>query len=167
MAVALELGIGFDEASKGLSDFHGTDRRFQYKGEVNGFTIIDDYAHHPTEIAATLKAAANYPHKELWVVFQSHTYTRTRAFLPEFAQALHTADHVVLADIYAARETDTLGISAQTLQTRIQELGCDCHYFPSFGEIEDFLLEKCQKGDLVITMGAGDVLKIGEELLAK
>lgn len=167
LAAALELGIGFDKAAAGLSMFHGTDRRFQYKGEVNGVTIIDDYAHHPTEIAATLKAASNYPHRELWCVFQPHTYTRTKAFLPEFAEALSHADHIVLADIYAARETDTLGISSQTLQEEIQKLGKTCYYFSTFEEIEKFLLKNCMHGDLLITMGAGDVLKIGENLLSR
>ena len=167
MAAALELGIGFDQAATGLSMFHGTDRRFQYKGEVNGVTVIDDYAHHPTEIAATLKVAANYPHRELWCVFQPHTYTRTKAFLPEFAEVLSKADHIVLADIYAARETDTLGISSRTLQAEIEKLGKTCHYFSTFEEIEKFLLKKCIHGDLLITMGAGDVLKIGENLLSR
>lgn len=167
LAAALELGIGFDKAASGLSMFHGTDRRFQYKGEVNGFTIIDDYAHHPTEITATLKAASNYPHRELWCVFQPHTYTRTKAFLHEFAEALAHADHIVLADIYAARETDTLGISSRTLQEEIQKLGKTCYYFSTFEEIEEFLLKKCMHGDLLITMGAGDVLKIGENLLSR
>lgn len=167
MAAALELGIDFNKAAAGLSMFHGTNRRFQYKGEINGVTIIDDYAHHPTEIAATLKAAANYPHRELWCVFQPHTYTRTRAFLTEFAEVLSKADHIVLADIYAARETDTLGISSQTLQAEIEKLGKTCHYFSTFDDIEKFLLEKCIHGDLLITMGAGDVLKIGENLLSK
>ena len=128
-------------------------------------TIIDDYAHHPTEIRATLHAAARYPHKTLWCVFQPHTYTRTKAFLPQFADALSLADRVVLADIYAARETDTLGISSRTLQKAIAETGKECFYFPSFDEIENFLLEHCTNGDLLITMGAGDVVKIGENLL--
>ena len=167
LATSMELGITFAEACDGLSMFHGTDRRFQYKGEVNGFTIIDDYAHHPTEIEATLKAAANYPHKELWCVFQPHTYTRTKAFMQQFAKALSHADHIVLADIYAARETDTLGISSQTLQAEIEKLGKPCYYFSTFDEIEKFLLKKCMHGDLLITMGAGDVLKIGENLLSK
>ena len=153
--------------SSALADFHGTDRRFEYKGEINGITIIDDYAHHPTAITATLKAAANYPHKSLWCVFQPHTYTRTKAFLKEFAQALALADHVILSDIYAARETDNLGISSQTLQQEIQALGKNCTYFPSFREIERFILENCTPGDLLITMGAGDVVNIGENLLKK
>ncbi len=167
IAAALELGISFSEIQAGLKAFHGTDRRFQYKGKVNGVTVIDDYAHHPTEIEATLKAAANYPHRELWCVFQPHTYTRTKAFLHQFAQALCHADHVILADIYAARETNTLGISSLALKEELQKLGKTCYYFPSFEEIEKFLSEKCMHGDLLITMGAGDVLKIGENLLSK
>ena len=138
-----------------------------FKGEIGGVTIIDDYAHHPTEIEATLHAAKNYPHQKLWCVFQPHTYTRTKALLPEFAKALTLADHVVLADIYAARETDDLGISSQDLQKQIQELGTPCEYFPTFDEIESFLLKSCAHGDLLITMGAGDVVNIGEHLLGK
>ena len=125
------------------------------------------YAHHPTEIRATLTAAANYPHKKIWCVFQPHTYTRTKALLPEFAQALTLADHVILADIYAARETNTIGISSADLQERIQALGTPCEYFPSFDEIENYILSHCASGDLLITMGAGDVVRIGEQLLGK
>ena len=161
------LGLTEEVIIKGLGSFTGTDRRFQYKGEVAGVTVIDDYAHHPTEIEATLHAAGNYPHQKIWCVFQPHTYTRTKALLPEFAKALTLADHVVLADIYAARETDTLGISSENLQKRIQELGTPCEYFPTFDEIENFLLENCSRGDLLITMGAGDVVNIGEHLLGK
>ena len=159
------LGIDSAAAAKALLSFSGTDRRFDYKGSIGGITIIDDYAHHPTEITATLKAAANIPHKTLWCVFQPHTYTRTKAFLQDFAKALCLADKVVLADIFAARETDTLGISSETLRDEILSLGHECYYFPSFDEIENFLLENCINGDLLITMGAGDVLKIGENLL--
>ena len=100
-------------------------------------------------------------------MFQPHTYSRTKAFLPEFAQALSHADKLVLADIFAAREKDTLGISSQTLQAEIEKLGHECYYFPTFDEIENFLLENCTKDDLLITMGAGDVVKIGESLLKK
>lgn len=165
IAAARLLDLSMDTIQKGLLSFTGTDRRFQYKGEKNGFTIIDDYAHHPTEIRATLTAAKHYPHKELWCVFQPHTYTRTKAFFHEFAEALALADHVVLADIYAARETDTLGMSSEHLAETIQSLGTDSHYFPSFQAIQEFITENCKKGDLLITMGAGDVVNIGEELL--
>ncbi len=161
------LNLSEDVIIKGLGSFTGTERRFQYKGEVGGVTIIDDYAHHPTEIEATLHAASNYPHQKIWCVFQPHTYTRTKALLPEFAKALTLADHVVLADIYAAREQNTIGISSEDLQKSIQELGTPCEYFPTFDEIENFLLENCAHGDLLITMGAGDVVNIGEHLLGK
>ena len=161
------LGISDDVTAKALLHYGGTDRRFEYKGKVNGFAIIDDYAHHPTEIKATLLAAKNYPHRTTWCVFQPHTYTRTQAFLSDFAKALSLADEIVLADIYAAREKDTLGISSRTLQAEIEKLGHRCYYFPSFEEIENFLLTNCTKDDLLITMGAGDVVKIGENLLRK
>lgn len=165
IAAARLLGLSMDTIQKGLLSFTGTNRRFEYKGEKNGFTIIDDYAHHPTEIRATLNASRHYPHKELWCVFQPHTYTRTKAFFQDFAKALSLADHVILADIYAARETDTLGVSSEQLSETIQSLGTDSHYFPSFQAIKEFITENCKKGDLLITMGAGDVVNIGEELL--
>ena len=165
IAAADLLGISFEAIHKGLLSFHGTARRFEYKGTRNGVTIVDDYAHHPTEILATLTAAENYPHKELWCVFQPHTYTRTKAFFHEFAEALSSADHVILADIYAAREYDDLGISSAQLAEEIKKTGCDVHYLPSFEAIEAFLTEHCQDGDLLITMGAGDVVNIGENLL--
>ncbi|MBQ7954492.1 MAG: UDP-N-acetylmuramate--L-alanine ligase [Lachnospiraceae bacterium] len=165
IALADLLNLSRKTVADALLSFSGTNRRFEYKGSIGGVTIIDDYAHHPTEITATLQAAQTYPHKNLWCVFQPHTYTRTKTFMKEFAQALSLADNVVLADIYAARETDTLGISSETLQKEIEKLGHTCYYFPSFDEIENFLLTNCINGDLLITMGAGDVLKIGENLL--
>ena len=168
-AIALSdlLTVSREDAKTALLGFTGTNRRFEKKGTIGGITIIDDYAHHPTEITATLKAAKKYPHKTTWCVFQPHTYTRTKAFMDDFAKALALADRVVLADIYPARETDNLGINSQVLQEKIQNLGTICDYFPSFDEIENFLLENCINGDLLITMGAGDVLKIGENLLGK
>jgi len=167
VALADLLGIDSHITAQALQSFSGTDRRFEYKGSIGGVTIIDDYAHHPTEIEATLKAAANRSHHRIWCVFQPHTYSRTKAFLKDFAKALCLADKVVLADIYAARETDTLGISSEDLQHEIQALGHECYYFSTFDEIENFLLENCINGDMLITMGAGDVVKIGESLLGK
>ncbi len=165
IAAADLLGVPLSEIKDGLKSFHGTDRRFELKGERGGITIIDDYAHHPTEIKASLTAAKNYPHREIWCIFQPHTYTRTKALFPEFVSALADTDHIILADIYAARETDTLGISSGDIAEALKEKGCDAYYFPSFQEIEDFCMKKCQKGDLLITMGAGDVVNIGEALL--
>ena len=165
IATAELLDVPMESIQKGLLSFTGTDRRFEYKGTLDGITIIDDYAHHPTEIQATLKAAKYYPHKSLWCIFQPHTYTRTKAFFHEFAEALSHTDHLVLADIYAARETDTLGISSKDLAEEVRKLGTDAHYFPSFSEIEEFVKAQCVSGDLLITMGAGNVVDIGEDLL--
>ncbi len=165
IACAKAIGLSMDDIRHGLLSFGGTKRRFEYKGSLGDVTVIDDYAHHPTEIEATLTAARNYPHKELWVVFQPHTYTRTKAFLDDFAKVLSQADHVVLADIYAAREPDTGLVSSGDVARLIEEKGTDVHYFPSFEEIEEFLLGKLKGQDLLITMGAGDVYLIGEELL--
>ena len=167
IAAARKLGISMEQIQAGLLGFSGANRRFQRKGEYNGVTIIDDYAHHPTEIRTTLEAAKNYPNREVWCIFQPHTYTRTKAFFHEFAESLSLADHVILADIYAARETDTLGMSSALLCEEIKKLGADCHYFPTFAEIEDFVKSHCIHGDLLITMGAGDVVNIGENILNK
>ena len=165
IAAAFILGIPFDSMRTALKSFSGTDRRFEFKGRKNGFSIIDDYAHHPTEIKATLTAAKKYPHKKIRVVFQPHTYSRTKALLDDFADALSLADEVILADIYAARETDNLGISSLSLKEKLDKMGVSCCYYPSFEEIEKYILENCINGDLLITMGAGNVVKIGEDLL--
>lgn len=167
IAAAHAMGISDANIKAGLTQYGGTDRRFQYKGKVGDVTIIDDYAHHPDEITATIKTAKHYPHKKMWVVFQPHTYSRTKSLLPEFGKALKEADAVVLADIYAAREKDTLGVSSLDVKKEIEKYGTEVHYYPSFSEIENFLLESCSPGDLLITMGAGDVVKIGEHLLGK
>lgn len=166
IAAATSIGIDAETIQHGFDSFHGTDRRFQLKGKLNGADVIDDYAHHPTELRATLSTAKNYPHKTMWCVFQPHTYTRTKALLPEFADALKEADHVILASIYAARETDTLGISSATLQKEIWKLGTPCEYFPTFEEIEAYLREHVSEGDLVLTVGAGDIVKVGDDLTA-
>ena len=167
IALADQMGVSMEHTRIGLEKFGGTKRRFEKKGEIGGVTIIDDYAHHPTEIEATLHAAHNYPHKKLWCVFQPHTYTRTKALMDDFAKALTLADHVVLADIYAAREMDTLGISSSMLAEKVNALGGCADYFDSFDKIETCLLENCKPGDVLITMGAGDVVKIGEKLLGE
>lgn len=167
IATARVVNIPMNMIKQGLTDFKGTDRRFEYKGEFAGITVIDDYAHHPTEIKATLTAAQKYPHDTLWCVFQPHTYSRTKAFLHEFADALSLADKVVLCDIYAAREADPGDIHATDIQKLLLEKGVDAHYFETFDEIEKFLLENCIHNDLLITMGAGDVVLIGETLLGQ
>ncbi len=167
VAVGIALSLDTEAVRKGLSAFTGTDRRFQVKGDFGGAKIIDDYAHHPTEIRATLNTAKNCPHKKLWCIFQPHTYSRTAAFLRDFSDALSLADEVVLAKIYAARETDNLNISSSDVAEIIAQGGTPVSYYETFEEIEDFLKERISPGDLVITMGAGDVYKIGEHLLGE
>lgn len=167
IAAARLVGIPDAAIARGLLNFKGTRRRFEVKGELAGVTIVDDYAHHPQEIKVTLAAARNYPHRKVWCVFQPHTYTRTRVFLDQFAEALTGADEVILADIYAARETDTLGVSSRDIEARLKQRGASVHYFSSFDEIETFILQNCVGGDLLITMGAGDVVKVGEKLLGE
>lgn len=165
IAVADVLGIDHQYILNGLSCFGGAHRRFEKKGTLGNVTVIDDYAHHPTEIKATLTTATHTPHHELWVVFQPHTYTRTKALLDEFAEALKGFDHVILVDIYAAREPDTGLVSSKDLMERIKEYGTDVRYFSTFDGVENYLLKNCKKNDLLITMGAGDVYLIGEALL--
>ena len=165
IVVGLDAGLTFEQIAATLKVYKGTRRRFQHQGTVNNIAVYDDYAHHPTEIKATLQAARKILAKNLWCVFQPHTYTRTKALLDEFVEALSHADKIVLADIYAARETDTLGISSDDIRKKLEAMGKEAYYFPTFDEIENFLLEHCIPGDLLITMGAGDVVKIGENLL--
>ncbi|MBO7709424.1 MAG: UDP-N-acetylmuramate--L-alanine ligase [Lachnospiraceae bacterium] len=159
------LGADMPAMRRGLTAFTGTDRRFELKGEKNGIRVIDDYAHHPTEIKATLKAAARYPGNEIWCVFQPHTYTRTQALLDEFAEALSHADHVILADIYAAREINTIGISSEDLAEKLRERGADAIYLPSFEAIKNHLRAHARSGDLIMTVGAGNIYQVGEDFL--
>ena len=165
IAAARTMGVSWEAIRDGLDHFTGTNRRFQKKGEFHGVTVVDDYAHHPDEIQATLTAASQMHYNKVWCVFQPHTYTRTKALFEEFAQTLSLADEVVLADIYAARETDTLGVSSKMLANRLHEMGTKTHYFADFEQIEKFLYEQCVHGDLLITMGAGDIVKVGEALV--
>lgn len=167
IAVADELGFDRADTLEGIKSFGGAHRRFEHKGTIGNVTIVDDYAHHPTEIRATLESAKNASYNDIWCVFQPHTYTRTKALLNEFAEALRLADHIVLTDIYAAREKNTGEIHSKDLLNKILEYDVDAHYFPSFDDVENYLLINCKKNDLLITMGAGDVVTIGESLLGK
>lgn len=165
IAAAKRIGIDVDTMKKGLLGFTGAKRRFELKGTCNDFTVVDDYAHHPTEIRATLESAKNYPHNELWCVFQPHTYSRTIAFLDDFAKALSLCDHVIVTDIYAAREKDTGIVSSKDIVDRMADYDVDVHYIKEFDDIEKFILENCKKNDLLITMGAGNVDSIGNSLV--
>lgn len=157
---ASKLGIGFDMIKKGLEAFTGTKRRFEKKGFVNGALVIDDYAHHPTEIEATLKALGNVNHTSEWCIFQPHTYTRTISLMDDFAKALSMAGNVIITDIYAAREKDTGIVHAKDLADKIE----NAVYIKNFADIEEYIRKNASEGDVVLTMGAGDVYKIGESL---
>lgn len=166
IATALSLGIEFNIIKDALETFVGAKRRFELKGVLgNNIKIVDDYAHHPQEIEASLKAARKIKINKLLCIFQPHTYTRTKFLLKEFAQALSLADIIVLAKIYPARETDTLGISSLDIAKILEEKGKEVYYIDNFEDIERFVLKKLSTNDMCITMGAGDVVKIGESLL--
>lgn len=158
-------GIALDRVKEGLKNYTGTERRFQYKGERDGYTIVDDYAHHPTEIRATLEAAKRVKHNRLIVAFQPHLYSRTKTFLHEFAEVLSMADIVVFAEIYAAREENPGDISSDNIREIMSENGHEAYFFKTFDEVENFLIHTCKPGDLLITMGAGDIVKVGENML--
>ena len=165
LAVADGLGIPFAETTSALSGVSGAERRFQCKGTSWGVTVVDDYAHHPTEIRATLSAARErFAGHSVWAVFQPHTYSRTKALLHEFASSFADADHVIVTAIYAARERDTLGISAVELSEGLAH--ADARYIGGLEEAADFLLQRLVPGDVLITMGAGDGFKVGEHVLA-
>lgn len=168
IAASLYIGIDLDNIKEGLRLCHSADRRFQYKGTMeNGAVIVDDYAHHPTEISASLEVAKSIVKNELWVAFQPHTYSRTKAHLQDFAKALSVCDHVLLADIYAARELDDGTVSSKDLETELKKLGCDAIYLGDFGSIKNYFEKNSKNNDLLITMGAGNIDSVGLELLSK
>ena len=164
-ALAHFYNLDRESIEKGLNSFKGTNRRFQYKGQFKGVKIIDDYAHHPTEILATIKSAKSQNINKLWCVFQPHTYTRTKALLDDFAKSLLDVDHILIADIYSAREKDTGEIHAKDLVNRLKDLGKDAIYIENFECGKDYIEKNCQHNDMLITMGAGNVYLLGEMLL--
>lgn len=169
-ACAHKLGVPVESIVSTLETYNGTQRRFDVIGITkNNIKIVDDYAHHPTEIKATLKAAQNVPHNELWCLFQPHTYTRTLALFDEFAESFDAADKIVMAEIYAAREKNIYKISSKELVNEIKRAhpDKDVYYFGNFEEIASFVINNAQSGDLVITMGAGDIYKVAEIVLEK
>ena len=170
IAAAINLGVDDMEVIKStLEAFRGTQRRFDIMGRVNGFIIVDDYAHHPTEIKATLAAAQKLDHNRVWCLFQPHTYTRTLALMDQFADAFKDADIVCLAEIYAAREKNIYKLSSAALAEDIKKRHPDkeVHFIDSFEKMADYVLANAKEGDVVITMGAGDIYRVGEIMLGK
>jgi UDP-N-acetylmuramate--alanine ligase len=168
IAVSRELDIELEVIRKALREFSGVQRRFQIKGEAGGIIVVDDYGHHPTEVRATLAAAARGLERRVVVVFQPHRYTRTQHLLKEFFTAFNQADKLVIMDIYAAGEKPIPGISGQAIYEGIKKYGHrDVTFIPEREKIVDHLMGALRKGDLVITLGAGDVWKIGEEVVKR
>ncbi|MCI0469833.1 MAG: UDP-N-acetylmuramate--L-alanine ligase [Nitrospirae bacterium] len=168
IAAAVELGIPLDVVSKSLNNFGGIHRRFEFKGEAGGVRVYDDYGHHPSEIKATLKAARECIESRgrLFVLFQPHRYTRTRDLIDEFALSFDDIDGLFLMDIYPAGEKPIEGISSGSLLERIKESGLkDVNHVSDRGEMINKIKSELRAGDVLITLGAGDVYKIGEELI--
>jgi UDP-N-acetylmuramate--alanine ligase len=167
LAVARQLEIPFNKIKSGLEEFHGAKRRFQFLLQKNGIAVVDDYAHHPTEVKATLKAARYGNPGRIIAVFQPHRYTRTQAFMDEFAHAFDGADKTFIHRIYSAGETPIQGVSSAELATRLRGRGVDTVQMDDADELAAQILETVRPGDLVITMGAGDITEIGHKIAAR
>lgn len=162
--VALDLGLDFETIQIYLASFAGMSRRFQIVGEVSDVTIVDDYAHHPTEIQATLSAVRErYPGRRVWAVWQPHTYTRTKLMLNEFATSFRNADRVIALDIYRSRERDTLGVTAGQVVEQMQH--ADARHIPRRDMAAGYVLDRIRPGDVVLTLGAGDGDMVGQWIL--
>lgn len=158
-------GIEYETIRKALLNFTGALRRFEFKGKINNASIYDDYGHHPTEILANAKALMNKKYNKSWVVFQPHTYSRTKNLMDEFAKALLNFDNIIVLDIYAARETNTYGVTSKDLADKITSLGKTARYIPDFNECVKYLKENVKENDIILTQGAGTVTEIGPLLI--
>lgn len=167
LAVGHELGIPFDTMLDALAEFSGAERRFEVLAEVAGITVVDDYAHHPTEVRATMEAARTFGRRVV-AVFQPHQYTRTQAFVEEFAESLSLADSIVLTEIYLAREKPIPGVSSSLIADSIERRhpGKEVTFVPEKADVAESLLPNLREGDLVIVMGAGDIRPVGEAIVS-
>jgi UDP-N-acetylmuramate--alanine ligase len=160
------MGHDPHDAAGGLWDFHGVRRRFEYRGTVAGVAMIDDYAHHPTEVETMVKVALAAGHRRVVAVFQPHLYTRTELLYHEFGQALSAADRVVVTDVYAAREAPIPGVSGELIVKAVAKDQGEVFYAPHRADLAALLAELVEPGDLVLTMGAGDITLVPTELAA-
>ncbi len=165
IAVCHEYGLDKEDIKSALHKYTGAHRRFEYKGSFNNVNVYDDYGHHPTEIIATSNALKQKKYHESWVIFQPHTYSRTKSLLDDFARALTNFDNIIVTDIYAARENNTYNISSQDLVNRIQTFGKKAKYISNFNDIVSYVKEKAVPDDIVLTLGAGTVTEIGPKLV--
>ena len=158
-------GIPKQDIKTALKKYTGAHRRFEFVGSFDGISIYDDYGHHPTEIKATALALKKKNYHHSWVVFQPHTYSRTKNLLDAFADSLTYFDNIIVTDIYAARESNTYGVSSQDIVDKIKELGRKAIYIPDFNDIVTYLKENTQKDDIILTLGAGTITNLGPMLL--
>lgn len=166
-AVSDFFGIQTDVIRDSLMEFGGTHRRFDILGTVNDITVIDDYAHHPTEIRVTLSAAKKFPHNKLWCIFQPHTYTRTKLLFMEFADSFHDADYVIMTDIYAAREKNTGMINSKDLADAANNRSGNVIYMKEFADIAEYIKKNAKPGDMIMTVGAGSITHLGPMIMEK
>jgi UDP-N-acetylmuramate--alanine ligase len=166
LSLLAEMGHDPHDAARGLRDFHGVRRRFEYRGTVAGVAMIDDYAHHPTEVETMVKVALAAGHRRVVAVFQPHLYTRTELLYHEFGQALSAADRVVVTDVYAAREAPIPGVSGELIVKAVAKDQGEVFYAPHRADLAALLAELVEPGDLVLTMGAGDITLVPTELAA-
>lgn len=164
-AVTDTYGIPIEYVIDSIKNYTGTHRRLENKGSINDVKIIDDYAHHPTEIKMSLKALKNATKNRLWCVFQPHTFSRMKLLLEKFSESFYDADKVIITDIYAARELDTGMVHSRDLVDLLIKKGVDTVYIESFENIKEYLLSNVEEGDVIVTMGAGNIYKLGELIL--
>ena len=165
IALCDEIGIDKNTIKSALQKYTGASRRFEYLGEVNGAKVYDDYGHHPTEITAVANAMKNKKYNHSWVIFQPHTYSRTKNLLDDFAKCLTNFDNIIVTDIYAARETNTYGVSAKDIVDKIDSMGRKAYYIPNFDDIIEFVKRNVKENDIVITQGAGTITNVGHKLV--
>ena len=167
IATALELGYSFADLAASIINFHGAKRRFQVLGNIEGSTVVDDYAHHPTEIKATITAARHMNYDRILVAFQPHRYSRTDLLAEEFGNCFTEADLVIISDIYSAGEKPIAGVNGELVYQAARKAGCNVLYIPTIEKIEAFIMQEIRDHDLLITMGAGDIWKLGVDLVEK
>jgi UDP-N-acetylmuramate--alanine ligase len=165
-AVGLEVGVPFARVALALEEFRGAERRFELRGEARGVMVVDDYGHHPTEIAAVIAAARAGIDRRLLVVFQPHRYTRTRDLLDAFGDALSAADEIVLTDIYAAGETPIEGVTIEAVEQAVRRTGRPVHVVKALDELPRMVAALARPNDLVITLGAGSIGAVPDRILA-
>lgn len=165
IAVCHQYGLEKEDMKNALLKYTGAHRRFEYKGSFNNVNVYDDYGHHPTEILATANALKQKKYNKSWVVFQPHTYSRTKNLLDDFAKVLTNFDHIIVTDIYAARETNTYNISSKDLVNKIKEIGFRATYMSDFNEIAKYIKENAKPNDIVLTLGAGTITNLGPMLV--